>query len=274
LRDDPEASAVLFARGDARSLDAPTVAIVGTRRCTTSGAGIAYELGRDLTNSGVCIVSGLALGIDGAAHRGALAATGPAPIAVVGSGLDVIYPRQNAALWHDVERAGAVLSEAPLGARPERWRFPDRNRIIAGLADVVVVVESRHAGGSMHTVDEADKRGIDVMAVPGSIRSAAAGGTNDLLAEGRAPVRDADDVLMAIGLTTRVEPGGRDDRPPATDVAAVVLDAFEWQPVTGDHLTLRTGLPVPTVALALAQLEADGWVVASGGWYERVASTR
>ena len=152
LVDDIEPPGVLFMRGDPAAISGPRVAIVGTRDATRYGLDLAYELGRELAAAGVAIVSGLAVGIDGAAHAGALAADTTPPIAVVGSGLDVVYPRRNAALWREVERRGVLLGEAPLGAPPERWRFPARNRMIAAIADVVVVVESRDAGGSMHTV--------------------------------------------------------------------------------------------------------------------------
>ncbi len=155
LADDHEAPAVLFSRGALDALEGRRVAIVGSRECTRYGRDVAYALGRDLAAAGVGVVSGLALGVDGAAHDGALQAGGAPPIAVVGSGLDVVYPRRNAQLWRDVAATGVVLSEAPLGAAPEPWRFPVRNRIIAALAEVVVVVESRHRGGSLHTVEAA-----------------------------------------------------------------------------------------------------------------------
>jgi DNA processing protein len=272
LRDDPHPPAVLFSQGDLAALARPTVAIVGTRRCTTGGAGVALELGRDLAAAGVCVVSGLALGIDGAAHRGALAAAGAAPVGVVGCGLDVVYPRRHADLWHEVARAGALVGESPLGAPPEPWRFPARNRIIAGLADLVVVVESPRAGGSMLTVDQADARGVDVMAVPGSVRSAAAAGCNDLLAEGRAPVRDVDDVLVALGLSRCTSRAVTETRPLPMPDDQRVLDSFEWQPVTVEHVAARTGMPLPAIGLALARLVDDGWVAARGGWYERLAT--
>src|SRR5581483_11973907 len=148
---------VVFFRGEPAAIAGPRVAIVGTRDATQYGLDVAYEFGRSLAASGVAVISGLALGIDGAAHAGA--------IAVVGSGLDVVYPRRHASLWRQVERSGVVVGEAPLGARPEPWRFPARNRIIAALADAVVVVESREHGGSMHTVAEAARRGRPVFAV-------------------------------------------------------------------------------------------------------------
>jgi DNA processing protein len=277
LLGDMEPPAVLFVRGDLRCLDGPRVAIVGTRRCTGTGAGMARELGHDLAGSGVGIVSGLALGIDGAAHRGVLQALdreagGAPPIGVVGSGLDTVYPARHRELWASVAHLGVLLSEAAVGARPTAWRFPARNRVIAALADIVVVVESHAAGGSLHTVTEALRRDIPVMAVPGSVRSPAAAGTNQLLAEGCHPVRDATDVLVALGLT----PAGRRpraDRRLAPDTAGqAVLAAFDWEPATLEHLAVRTTLPLATLAVALERLVATGWVSVQGGWYERVAS--
>jgi DNA processing protein len=219
----------------------------------------------------VAIVSGLALGIDGAAHRGVLDAGGR-PVGVVGCGLDVVYPTRHRDLWERVRDAGLLLSEAPLGVRPAAWRFPARNRIIAALAHLVVVVESHAAGGSMHTVREADDRSIQVMAVPGSVRSPAAAGTNRLLAEGSAPVRDATDILVALGLSAASRAATPDMREPPDAAGRSVLAAFDWEPATLEHLAMRTGLPLPDLALALESLLAKGWVESAGGWYERVAA--
>jgi DNA processing protein len=274
LAGDVEPPAVLFHQGVLAALAGPRVTIVGTRRCSATGAGLAFELGRDLATAGVRVVSGLAAGVDGAAHRGALAACGGAPpVGVVGSGLDVIYPARQAPLWRAVTEAGVLLSEAPLGTRPERWRFPARNRILAALGDVVVVVESHRRGGSLHTVDEADRRGVDVLVVPGSVRNPAAAGTNELLAEGRAPVCSVDDVLMALGLHTARRASGPDRRPPPEATDRPVLDAVGWQPSTLDELALRTGLGLAALAPALERLCEAGWVARTGGWYERVAAT-
>ena len=271
---DVEPPAVVFHRGAPEAISGPRVAVVGTRRCSSTGAGLAFELGRDLAAAGVAVVSGLASGIDGAAHRGALAADGSPPIGVVGSGLDVVYPRGQTELWHAVAAAGVLLSEAPLGARPERWRFPARNRIIAALADRVVVVESHRRGGSLHTVDEADRRGRDVLAVPGSVRNPAAAGTNELLAEGRAPVCSVDDVMVALGLAAVSRPGAPHDRRPRPHHADdPVLEAVGWQPSTLDQLVLRTGLDLARLAPALDRLCEAGWIARRGGWYERVAAT-
>lgn len=209
--DDPDPPALLFARGDPGLLRAPAmVAIVGTRRCSAVGRHVATDLGAELAEAGAVVVSGLATGIDGCAHRGVLAAGGR-PLAVVGSGLDVVYPAANRRLWHRTAEDGLLLSEAPIGTHPERWRFPARNRLIAGLADAVVVVESHEAGGSMHTVHEAAERGRLVMAVPGAVTNPAAAGTNQLLAEGCPPVTSAADVLEVLGLPTDL---------PAADVPA------------------------------------------------------
>jgi DNA processing protein len=270
---DIEPPAVLFHRGDPGVIAGPRVAIVGTRQCSATGSGVAFELGRDLARAGVVVVSGLASGIDGAAHRGVIAGDAAPPVGIVGSGLDVVYPRHQAVLWEVVGRKGVLLSEAPLGARPERWRFPARNRIIVACADLVVVVESHHRGGSMHTVDEADRRGIDVMAVPGSIRNPAAAGTNDLLAEGRTPVCSAQDVLVALGLGTAGRAADPLDRRAAPNlVDEPVLDALGWQPATLDQLVLRAGLDLATLAPRLDRLCETGWVARRGGWYERLAS--
>jgi DNA processing protein len=270
LRSDLEPPALLFARGRLPLVEATAVAIVGTRRCTGSGAGVARELGRELTEAGIAIVSGLALGIDGAAHRGVLDAGG-APVGVVGSGLDVVYPSRHRDLWARVAADGVLLGEAPLGVRPAAWRFPARNRMIAALADVVVVVESHAAGGSMHTVHEAIERSRTVMAVPGSVRSPSAAGTNQLLAEGCPPVRDATDVLVALGLTAATRAAAPDPRVRPGSLGRTVLAAFDWEPATLEHLAVRTGLPLPDLAVGLEALLAAGWVDRAGGWYERVA---
>jgi DNA processing protein len=279
---DPEPPVVLFTRGDPSVLDdRPRVAVVGTRSCTAAGASVATELGRDLAAAGVVVVSGLAAGIDGAAHRGALeagAAGGAPPVGVVGSGLDVVYPARHRALWGEVAAAGALLSEAPLGARPEPWRFPARNRVIAGLSEVVVVVESHTSGGSLHTVDEAADRGVPVMAVPGSVRSPASDGTNQLLHDGCAPVRGVDDILDALPARWSDHPVVRS---PAPDVGldvgsrpvgegAAVLDALGGEPAALEQLAVRTGLDLGALAVALEQLVAAGRVEQTHGWFERV----
>ncbi|MBV9042746.1 MAG: DNA-protecting protein DprA [Acidimicrobiia bacterium] len=275
LAEDHEAPAVLFSIGDLAALDGPRVAIVGSRRCTRDGREVAFELGRDLARQGVRVVSGLALGIDGAAHLGVLAAGDGAapPVAVVGSGLDVVYPRPHERLWRQVGEAGLLLSEAPLGARPEPWRFPARNRILAALADVVVVVESRFKGGSAHTVRAADQRGVPVMAVPGSVRSEASSYTNELLVSGSPPARDAEDILVALDLLGRgparrcATTAAPDALPSPNDPGqAALLEAMGWLAAS---LVVRTAL-TPGQASVAAHLEMGGWVVGQAGWWEQV----
>ncbi len=271
LRLDHEPPAVLFWRGDPAALAGRRVAIVGTRRCSRYGRDVAYELGHDLAAHGVRVVSGLALGIDGAAHRGALgAAAGGPPIAVVGSGLDVVYPPAHRELWEQVAAGGLLLSEAPLGARPEPWRFPVRNRVIAALAEVVVVVESGEKGGSRHTVEAAMARDRPVMAVPGSVRSPVSSYTNGLLADGCHPVRDALDVLVALGLSSVPAPVAADSRDAPGPEEAQVLDALGWEPATFDDLCTRSGRSPGQVSVGLARLQAGGWVVERAGWWERI----
>jgi DNA processing protein len=224
----------------------------------------------------VAVVSGLALGIDGAAHAGALAADAicadraAPPIGVIGCGHDRPYPPRHRALWASVRERGLLLGECPLGTAPAPWRFPARNRMIAALAEVVVVVESHAAGGSLLTVQDAIDRGVTVMAVPGSVRSPASVGTNQLLADGCPPVRDVDDVLVALGLATSARRGPIDHRPPPDAIARDILDAVGWEPATLEQLVVRTSRPVGEVSLALWALERDGWVMVEGAWYEQV----
>ena len=278
---DIDPAPILFRRGRVPDSFAPAVAIVGTRRCTPTGRSVAMELGSGLAAAGVTVVSGLALGIDGAAHRGALAADGAPVVGVVGSGLDVVYPRGNRDLWEAVGAAGTLLGEAPLGAEPEGWRFPARNRLLAALADVVVVVESKRAGGSMHTVEEAIRREVTVMAVPGSVRNPAAAGTNLLLSEGCAPACSTDDVLVALELATAGATHGT--QPPHNlsirtrsgsehGIGEAELDPLQQRllellddgPVSLDTLVLRTGMPAPQVLVAAEGIERLGLLARDG----------
>jgi DNA processing protein len=273
LRDDPEPPAVVFTRGDPALLDGRRAGIVGTRNATQTGRDTAFELGRDLAEAGVVVVSGLAKGIDGAAHRGVLATSVGRPVAVVGNGPDRPYPRVHARLWAEVCERGLLLSEWPPGTLPEPFRFPQRNRILAALSEVLVVVESREKGGSLITAQAAVERSVDVMAVPGSVRNRAAAGTNQLLRDGAAPVTGVDDVLVALGLDTRRAGSARyDPRPLPRGVEADVLAACRDDPRTLDDVVVLLDLPVAEAAMALARLERAGWVRDAGGWFEQVVS--
>lgn len=270
LVDDAEAPLVLFYRGDPDHRAGPRVAIIGTRRASAYGLGLATDWAQALSEAGVSVVSGLALGIDAAAHQGAL--RGPtAPIGVVGSGLDVVYPRRNESLWHEVGERGWLLSEYPLGVSAAAHHFPARNRIIAALADVVLVVESHDKGGSLITVTAANARHCTVLAVPGSVHSSASRGTNMLLRDGAGVAIEVGDLLMALQMTPGPRRGRRDLRPAPTDDAVRVLDAFGWSPARLETLAARLGLSLVGTADALERLVRDRWVAAEHGWFERIA---
>jgi DNA processing protein len=271
LADDPSCPPALFVRGDLSVLDARRVGIVGTRNSTQQGVATASRFGYELASAGVFVVSGLARGIDGAAHRGVLAAGGAAPAAVVGNGLDSPYPRRNSELWEQVAARGVILSEWPPGTRPDAFRFPLRNRILAALCEVLVVVESRERGGSLITAREAAVRGITVFAVPGSLRSRASAGTNELLRDGADPALEPSDLLIALGLDHRRANRSRfDSRPRPRGDDAAVLDACRSDPLTLDDLASRFELSLGQVAMVVARLERDGWLVDTGGWFELI----
>jgi len=271
LSGDLEPPAVLFWQGDIGILqDYPTVAIVGTRSCSNYGQDIAFEMGHSLSAAGVCVVSGLALGIDAAAHKGVLSAGGAPPVAVVGSGLNMIYPKANRRLWEEVAAKGLLLSETPLNIAPDRWRFPARNRIIAALSDVVVVVESMAKGGALFTAEEAAQRDKPVFAVPGPIRSPASVGTNRLLAEGCMPLCDVNDILVALGIPVSTPPTELNLETADLDQAKLsLLEAFSWQPASLNQLVDRTGMLLSDAALNLDELLSSGHIVKKGLWYER-----
>jgi DNA processing protein len=265
LVDDPQAPEVLFALGDMRRVAGRRVAIVGTRNATAAGRATASELGEALAGHDVTVVSGLARGIDAAAHRGVRVGGGWA-VGVVGNGLDRPYPRQNTELWRWVSEHGVMLSEWPPGTPPEPWRFPQRNRIIAALSEVVVVVESRESGGSLITAVDAAERGVPVLAVPGSPRNPAAAGTNKLLVDGATPATCVDDVLVALGLHHgRALPAAGQALPPDLDG---VLHLCCEQPSTIGMVAEALAITFGEAGLALKRLETAGYVVDSGGWFE------
>lgn len=268
---DPASPAIIFVRGTLEVLAHRRAAVVGTRRCTHTGREIAVDLGRQLAQEGIAVVSGLALGIDGAAHAGVLSADGAPPIGVVGSGLDVTYPKRHGRLWAAVAERGALITEAPLGTPPESWRFPARNRLIAALSGAVVVVESHITGGSLLTAQEAERRGVTVLAVPGTIKNPAAMGCNALLADGGAILlRDVTDVLVALGLSsTKGQAALPLDEPDDGDERKV-LAAVPWVPTTTGDVIRRTGLAPSRVATVLHRLHASGWLSqGEGGFWER-----
>ena len=256
--------------GELDRLAGTRVAIVGTRKATRYGIDVANEMARELSESGVSVVSGLALGIDGAAHAGSLAVDGAPPVAVVGSGLDCVYPRSHRSLWRAVAERGVVLSEYPLGTKAVAWQFPARNRIIAALSDVVVVVESQSTGGALGTAIEAARRGRTVLAVPGPVTAPSSAGTNQLLFDGCGPARDVADVLLALGREPERRRVAAETRSTPRGDAKRILESLPWQSVPVQHVVLETGLRLGAVMLELEQLEADGWITQRAGWIERI----
>jgi DNA processing protein len=263
--------AVLFAKGRPGRLvelaSEPMVAIVGARRGSTYGKEVAHALGRALGAAGVTVVSGLAIGVDGAAHRGALAARGGA-IAVLASGADRVYPLSHRRLYNEVCSTGVVVSEMPPGTPPFRWAFPARNRIMAALATLTVVVEAAEGSGSLITATFAQELGRDVGVVPGLVTSRKAAGSNRLLHEGACPIRDARDVLDLVYGVGHV-PDAQRDEIVLEPALRRVLDGVEMREELGPF----TGLPAGDVRAALGRLETLGLVRRDGlGSYERTAS--
>ncbi len=273
--EDPEPPILLFYIGQLDLLDHdPAVAVVGTRRCTSVGRAVAYEFGASLADAGVAVVSGLALGIDGAAHRGCLDRDGQV-VGVVGTGLDVVYPGANRGLWADVSTSGLLLTEALAGTRPQRWRFPARNRLIAALCKAVVVVESHDSGGSLLTVDECLDRDRTVFVVPGSVASPASDGVNRLLIEGATPARDAMDVLGALNYQphkqTRADQQQRlllaENSSPATNhgsLQQLILNEASAAPTTIDILIAVSGTEPSEVVAELQRMAAQHLIEVDG----------
>lgn len=263
LRDAADAPWALIGRGDPaliRRLEPiEAVTVVGARRATSYGRQVARELGRDLATAGMVVVSGLAFGIDACAHRGAVEAG--LTVAVLGSGADVAYPASHRSLWRQIGERGLVLSELPPGTGAWRWSFPARNRIMAALAGMTVVVEAARRSGSLITADLAADLGRDLGAVPGPVNSRASGGANDLLAGGACVVRDAQDVLDAM-LGPGVRASGR--LGPSLDPGlARTLAAVEAGAETCDAVAAQLDVSGAEAAASLATLEALGYLSCS-----------
>jgi DNA processing protein len=258
---DPPASLWLRGEADPSLLADTAVAIVGARACSGYGRSVARMLAGGVAEAGAVVVSGLARGIDGEAHRGALSVDGRT-IAVLGCGVDRDYPAAHAELAQTIVAGGGlVISEYEPGVEPAPWRFPARNRIIAGLAAATVVVEARERSGALITADFALEDGREVLAVPGEITSALSTGTNALLRQGATPVSCVGDVLDAVGLEPR-----RAAAPPAEDPAsATVLEALAAGASTADELARTTGLAAGDLATTLTLLELAGRIAVEEG---------
>lgn len=261
----PDPPALLYVAGEARLLCSPALAIVGSRNATPQGLRNAHAFARALSDAGLAIVSGLAIGVDSEAHRGGLEGSG-STIAVLGTGIDVIYPRRNAPLADDILSRGALVSEFPLGTEPHAGNFPRRNRLISGLARGCLVVEAAVDSGSLISARLAADQGREVFAIPGSIHSPLSKGCHALIKQGAKLVESAQDVLDELGIPARraeiaPEPGGGHD----------LLDKMGFDPCDIDELTVRSGLPAEAVSAALLELELDGKIAGlPGGLYQRI----
>jgi DNA processing protein len=260
---DPPKALHLRGAGSPDLLAGRAVAVVGARSCSPYGAQVARMLGRDLAAAGLVVVSGLARGVDGHAHRGALEAGG-VTVAVLGCGIDRDYPASHAELSRRIEERGLVVSEYEAGIEPAPWRFPARNRVIAGLCEAVVVVEARERSGALITADFALDEGREVFVVPGEITAALSAGTNALLKLGATPLTSSRDVLDALGVEPPepVSSGGG-----VSPVAARVLELVREAPRGADELTARGALDAGAVSVALTELELAGLVAAADGVY-------
>jgi len=255
---------VLFLRGEGETplLNRPMVAVVGARACSSYGRSVARLLARELAAAGVVVVSGMARGIDGEAHRGALDARGTT-VAVLGCGVDRDYPAAHAELARRICERGLVVSEYEPGIEPAPWRFPARNRIIAGLSRATVVVEARERSGALITADFALEEGREVLAVPGEITSALSAGTNALLRLGATPVTCAGDVLESLG----VEVVAGDHSPSLGTDAAALLERLRDGALTADELVRRSSIEPAAASAALMELELAGAVALADGVY-------
>jgi DNA processing protein len=264
---------LLYARGDLELLQRPGLAVVGSRNATAQGERNAEEFAKALSQAGLTIISGLALGIDAAAHRGGLAAQA-STIAVLGTGIDLVYPQRNAALAAQIAERGLLLSEFPLGTPAAAHNFPRRNRLISGLARGCLVIEAAFASGSLITARLAAEQGREVFAVPGSIHSPLAKGCHALIKSGAKLVESADDVLSEFSgfrATARA-----DVTAPAGDAqASGLLASMGHDPVDVDALCERAGMSAEQVASELLRLELDGRVTAlPGGLFQRLEKAR
>ena len=262
---DPPPGLFLRGTGDVDLLDRPAAAIVGARACSPYGSSVARSFGRDLAAAGLVVVSGLARGVDGEAHRGALEAGG-ATVAVLGCGVDRDYPAAHRELARRICLDGLIVSEYAPGVEPAPWRFPARNRIIAALAQATVVVEARERSGALITADLALEEGREVFAVPGEITSALSAGSNGLLRQGATAATSAADVLEAFGLVP-----ARQEAPVLSSAAEQVLRRIRDAPASADELVRALGLDAATVAAALAELELHDLLTETSGIFRGVA---
>ena len=261
---------VLYLKGRRELLRRPGLAVVGSRNATPSGLQNAEAFARNLSEAGFTIISGMALGIDAAAHRGGLAAAG-ASIAVVGTGLDLIYPVRNKALAHELAEKGLIISEFSLGTPALAKNFPRRNRIISGLSRGVLVVEAALASGSLITARQAGEQGREVFAIPGSIHSPFSRGCHQLIKQGAKLVDEANDILIELHWGGAKPADRASDEQNETVESDPVLTAMGFDPVSIDALLERLKLPTDQLVARVTELELDGAIASMpGGKYQRL----
>lgn len=273
----PSPPVLLYVHGDAEILGRPGIAFVGSRKATPPAVTLTRNLCRQLASSGFTVISGLAAGIDGAAHEGALDANG-LTLAVTGNGLDRVYPLCHKTLASTIASTGAVISEFPLGSPPIGHHFPRRNRIISGLSLGLVVVEAALRSGSLSTARHALEQGRDVMAIPGSVNNPLSRGCHALIKSGAALVEGRDDILAEIAdqidMDTHLASGSvrqeATSEPPEDPATATLLDRMGFEPISVDRLVDYSGIPANKVVTALLQMELAGYVAVDGtGRYTR-----
>lgn len=264
LREIDSPPPVVYVWGSMMPADQWAVAVVGTRAVTPYGRAVTQEIAFQLAVNGVTVVSGLARGIDSLAHKAALKANGRT-LAVLGSGLDNIYPPEHRGLAEDIAGQGAVLSDYPLGTAPEAGNFPPRNRLISGLSLAIVVVEAGDRSGALITAEFGADQGREVFAVPGDITNAKSRGTNRLIRDGAHPLLDVDDVLQALNLEAAVRREAVQQALPEDRTERMLLEALSADPVHIDELQVEMGRPISEITASLALLELKGYVRQVGG---------
>jgi len=282
LREISAAPPLLYVHGNIDLLNDPQIAIVGSRTPTPGGVNNAFEFAKHFASTGLCVTSGLALGVDGEAHKGALADEG-VTIAVTATGLDRVYPAKNKALAHQIAERGALISENPIGTSPRAQNFPRRNRIISGLSVGTLVVEAAQRSGSLITANYANEQGRMVFAIPGSIHNPLARGCHKLIRQGAKLVETASDVMEDLASQINLEAlnsGERIPPEPGSEKASEIerndendrlLGAMGYDPVSIDHLVIQTGLTPAALSSMLLVMELQGLIASNGrGSYTRI----
>lgn len=259
LRNMSDAPLVLFVKGNPAHiarLEEPSVSVIGSRICSCYGTFTAEKFSRELSLNGINVISGMARGVDSAAHKGALLGKG-VTVAVLGCGVDICYPPENRSLYDEIEKNGVLLSEYPPGTKPFAWQFPERNRIISGLSDCVIITEAKEKSGSLITARWALEQGIDVFAVPGRINDPLSQGCNHLIQEGAMPVTDVSDILLALGMNYKNFQKQKIFLEKENEVVYSVLGLY---PQSIDEIFEKTNLPTGELYTVLLQLQLAGLI--------------